>query len=111
MVVAAAWFRAKLRGQPTPAGERTAQVLAGYRRTGGDQGRRQARRFGVSDLAAVPSPPATRPRRRGRGVESEEVTLERGRLDAVVAGLLFMAGMRRSPQPGTRGCPRVPTRG
>ena len=37
-----------------------------------------------------------RPRRRGRGVESEQVALERGRLDAVIAGLLFMAGMRRS---------------
>ena len=37
-----------------------------------------------------------RPRRRGRGVESEEVALERGRVDAVIAGLLFMAGMRRS---------------
>ena len=32
----------------------------------------------------------------GRGVESEEVALERGRLDAVIAGLLFMAGMLRS---------------
>ena len=30
------------------------------------------------------------------GVEPEEVALERGRLDAVIAGLLFMAGMRRS---------------
>ena len=28
-----------------------------------------------------------RPRRRGRGVESDEVALERGRLDAVIAGL------------------------
>ena len=37
-----------------------------------------------------------RPRRRGRGLESDEVALERGRLDAVIAGLLFMAGMRRS---------------
>ena len=39
-----------------------------------------------------------RPRRRGRGrgVESDQVALERGRLDAVIAGLLFMAGMRRS---------------
>ena len=37
-----------------------------------------------------------RPRRRGRGIESEEVALERGHLDAVIAGLLFMAGMRRS---------------
>ena len=31
-------------------------------------------------------------RRRGRGIESAE----RGRVDAVIAGLLFMAGMRRS---------------
>ena len=37
-----------------------------------------------------------RPRRRGRGVESDEVAAERGRLDAVIVGLLFMAGMRRS---------------
>ena len=53
MAVAAACFRAKLAGQPTPAGERTARVLAGYRRTAGDRGRGQARPFGVSDLAAV----------------------------------------------------------
>ena len=94
MAVAAACFRAKL-GQPAPAGERTARVLAGYRRTAGDRGRGQARPFGVSDLAAVLAT-CHRPRRRGRGVESNEVALERGRLDAVIAGLLFMAGMRRS---------------
>ena len=29
---------------------------------------------------------------RGRGVESDQVALEHGRLDAVIAGLLFMAG-------------------
>ena len=51
--------------------------------------------FGVSDLAAVLAT-CQRPRRRGRGVESDQVALERGRLDAVIAGLLFMAGMRRS---------------
>ena len=95
MAVAAACFRAKFAGQPTPAGERTARVLAGYRRTASDRGRGQARRFGVSDLAAVLAT-CHRPRRRGRGVESEEVALERGRLDAVIAGLLFMAGMRQS---------------
>ena len=50
MAVAAACFRAKLAGQPTPAGERTARVLAGYRRTADDRGRGQARPFGVSDL-------------------------------------------------------------
>ena len=95
MAVAAACFRAKLAGQPAPAGERSARVLAGYRRTAGDRGRGQARPFGVSDLAAVLAT-CHRPRRRGRGIESEEVALERGRLDAVIAGLLFMAGMRRS---------------
>ena len=95
MAVAAACFRAKLAGQPSPAGERTARVIAGYRRTASDRGRGQARPFGVSDLAAVLAT-CHRPRRRGRGVESEEVALERGRIDAVIAGLLFMAGMRRS---------------
>ena len=95
MAVAAACFRAKLAGQPTPAGERTARALAGYRRTAGDRGRGQARPFGVSNLAAVLAT-CHRPQRRGRGVESDQVALERGRLDAVIAGLLFMAGMRRS---------------
>ena len=95
MAVAAACFRAKLAGLPSPAGERTARVLAGYRRTASDRGRGQARPFGAADLAAVLAT-CRQPRRRGRGVESEEVALERGRLDAVIAGLLFMAGMRRS---------------
>ena len=53
MAVAAACFRAKLAGESTPAGERTARVLAGYRRTASDRGRGQARPFGASDLAAV----------------------------------------------------------
>ena len=53
MAVAAACFRAKLAGEPSPAGERTARVLSGYRRTAGDRGRGQARPFGASDLAAV----------------------------------------------------------
>ena len=70
-------------------------MLAGYRRTAGDRGRGQARPFGLSDLAAVLAT-CHRPRRRGRGVESDQVALQRGRLDAVIAGLLFMAGMRRS---------------
>ena len=95
MAVAAACFRATLAGQPIPAGERTARVLAGYRRTAGDRGRGQARPFGVSDLAAVLAT-CHRPRRRGRGIESEETAIERGQVDAVIAGLLFMAGMRRS---------------
>ena len=54
--------------------------------------------------AASPRP-AQGPRRlpaRGRGRESEQVALERGRLDAVIAGLLFMGGMRRSEVSGLR---------
>ena len=90
MAVAAACFRAKLAGQPAPAGERTARVLAGYRRTAADRGRGQAGPFSVSDLAAVLAT-CHRSRRRGRGVESDEVAAERGRVDAVIAGLLFMA--------------------
>ena len=93
--VAAARFRARLAGAPSPAGERTARVLAGYRRTAVGRGRGQARPFVAADLAAVLAS-CHRPRRRGRGVESDEVALKRGRLDAVIAGLLFMAGMRRS---------------
>ena len=95
MTVAAARFRAKLAGQPSPAGELTARVLAGYRRSAGDRGRGQARPFNAADLAAVLAT-CHLPRRRGRGVESDQVAAERGRLDAVIAGLLFMAGMRRS---------------
>ena len=95
LAVAAAYFRAKLAEQPTPAGERTARVLAGYRRTAGDRGRGQARPFSAADLAAVLAT-CPRPRRRGRGGESDEVAAARGRTDAVIAGLLFMGGMRRS---------------
>ena len=93
--VAAARFRARLAGQSDPAGERTARVLAGYRRTAGDRGRGQARPFSAADLAAVLAT-CHLPRRRGRGVESDQVAAARGRVDAVIAGLLFMGGLRRS---------------
>ena len=95
MAVAAARFRAKLAGEPNPAGEATARVLAGYRRTAGDRGRGQAPAFTAADLAAV-NATCHRPRRRGRGFESDQVAAERGRLDGVIAGLLFMGGLRRS---------------
>ena len=70
-------------------------MLAGYRRTAAGRGRGQARPFVAADLAAVLAT-CHRPRHRGRGVESDEVAVKRGRLDAVIAGLLFMAEMRRS---------------
>ena len=60
----------RLAAAPTPAGERTARVLAGYRRTA--VGRGQARPFVAADLAAVLAT-CHRTRRRGRGVESDEV--------------------------------------
>ena len=93
--VAAARFRARLVGEPSPAGEATARVLAGYRRTTAERGRGQARPFSAADLAAVLAT-CHRPRRRGRGVESDHVAAARGCLDAVIAGLLFMGGLRRS---------------
>ena len=95
MAVAAAGFRPRLASQPDPAGERTARVLAGYRRTAGDRGRGQARPFSATNLAAVLAT-CRRPRRRGRGLESDQVAAARGRLDAMIAGLLFMGGLRRS---------------
>ena len=95
MAVAAARFRARLAGQADPAGARTGRVLAGYRRTAGARGRGQARPFSAADLAVV-LVTCHRPRRRGRGVESDQVAAARGRLDAVIAGLLFMGGLRRS---------------
>ena len=39
---------------------------------------------------------AERPRTNGRGVESHTTAQRRGRLDAVIASLLFMGGLRRS---------------
>ena len=59
-------------GSGAPAGERTARVLAGYRRTAADRGRGQASPFSASDLAAVLAT-CHRSRRRGRGIESDEV--------------------------------------
>ena len=95
LAVAAVGFRARLAGQPPPAGPRTARVLAGYRRTAAERGRGQAPPFGAADLAAVLAT-CHRPRPRGRGHEGDAVAAERGRLDAGIAGLLFMAGIRRS---------------
>ena len=53
LAVAAVRFRAKLAGQPDPAGEATARVLAGYRRTGSDRGRGQAAPLSADGLAAI----------------------------------------------------------
>ena len=95
LAVAAVRFRAKLAGQPAPAGEATARVLGGYRRTAADRGRGQAAPLSADGLAAILAT-AERPRTDGRGVESPTTAHRRGRLDAVIASLLFMGGLRRS---------------
>ena len=95
LAVAAVRFRAKLAGQPAPAGEATARVLGGFRRTAADRGRGQAAPLRADGLAAILAT-ATRPRTDGRGVESHTTAHRRGRLDAVIASLLFMGGLRRS---------------
>ena len=95
LAVAAVRFRAKLAGQPDPAGEATARVLGGYRRTAADRGRGQAAPLSADGLAAILAT-AERPRTDGRGVESTTTAQRRGRLDAVIASLLFMGGLRRS---------------
>ena len=95
LAVAAVRFRAKLAGQPAPAGEATARVLGGYRRTAADRGRGQAAPLRADGLAAILAT-AERPRTDGRGVESTTTAQRRGRTDAVIAGLLFMGGLRRA---------------
>ena len=95
LAVAAVRFRAKLAGQPAPAGEATARVLGGYRRTAADRGRGQAAPLRADGLAAILAT-AARPRTDGRGVESHTTAHRRGRRDAVIASLLFMGGLRRS---------------
>ena len=95
LAVAAVRFRAKLAGQPDPAGETTARVLGGYRRTAADRGRGQAAPLRADGLAAILAT-AARLRTDGRGVESHTTAQRRGRLDAVIASLLFMGGLRRS---------------
>ena len=95
LAVAAVRCRATLAGQPAPAGAATARVLGGYRRTAADRGRGQAAPLRADGLAAILAT-AERPRTDGRGVESTTTAHRRGRLDAVIAGLLFMGGLRRS---------------
>ena len=92
--MAAACFRARLAGDPTPAGERTARVLAGYRRTAADRGRGQARPFVAADLAAVLAT-CHQPRRRGRGREARGGYPTQGRAGSAL------------PQSALRGCCRA----
>ena len=64
LAVAAVRFRAKLAGQPAPAGEATARVLGGFRRTAADRGRGQAAPLRADGLAAILATADGRPGRR-----------------------------------------------
>ena len=95
LAVAAVRFRARLSDHPDPAGKATGRVLAGFRRTAADRGRGRADAFTADHLSAVLAT-CHRPRKSRRGIEAPPAAARRGRLDAVIAGLLFMAGLRRS---------------
>ena len=95
LAVAAVRFRARLSDHPDPAGNATGRVLAGFRRTAADRGRGRADAFTADHLSAVLAT-CHRPRTSRRGIEAPPAAARRGRLDAVIAGLLFMAGLRRS---------------
>ena len=95
LAVAAVRFRATLAGQPAPAGEATARVLGGFRRTAADRGRRQAAPLRADGLAAILAT-ADRPRVTGRGRESGAVAARRGALDKALAAVLFQGGLRRA---------------
>ena len=71
MAVAAARLRAKLAGQPDPAGPATGRVLAGFRRRSADRGRGQAPPCSAANLAAIFAT-VERPRRAFRGLEPAE---------------------------------------
>ena len=85
MAVAAACFRAKLAGQPSPAGERTARVLAGYRRTASDRGSRTSaagRGLGPGGRARHLPPAAVRRSKTNQEGEVNDVRFVKGRRGA-----------------------------
>ena len=79
LAVAAIKFRAKLAGQPDPAGEATARVLGGYRRTAADRGRLDA----VIASRLFIGPPLVPVLDHGELVDREPVVAVRGRRSRV----------------------------
>ena len=101
LAVAAVKFRAKLAGkQPDPAGERdrprVGRLPAHGRRPGPGPGRPAERGRARRDSRHRRTAPQPLNVPDGRGVESHTTAQRRGRTDAVIAGLLFMGGLRRS---------------
>lgn len=77
-------------------GELTRHALRGFQRGGrSDRGRGQSDALSVDDLAAMMAV-ATRPRRRGRGLESAATAARRALVDTALVGVLFHCGLRRS---------------
>ena len=68
------------------------RILAAVHARRNTDGREAERADGLAAILAT----AERPRTDGRGVESHTTAHRRGRLDAVIASLLFMGGLRRS---------------
>ena len=103
-------FRAKLAGEPIPAGERTARVLAGYRRTASDRGRGQAR-LRRSEIAAVilgrhHDDSATRAELRVR-IRASKTNPTGDREDYCLLVGVFAQGRRRAPDQDRAGDERV----
>ena len=96
-------LRAKLAGQPVPTGERTARVLAGYRRTAGDRGRDQARPFAdVADSTNGDGMLVTV--RRSKTNQEGEVNDVRFVKDGVARAIRTLRAST-SPEPGDRVVP------
>ena len=97
-VVAAARFRARIAGKPTPAGPLTERALRGFHREGRtERGRGQSAPLTYDDVLTMQAK-ADEPRKRGRG-QSRETTkqaVSRGRVDRALIGVLFQGGLRRS---------------
>ena len=95
-VVAAARFRSRLAGQPTPAGPLTERALRGFHRQGRtERGRGQSAALTYDDVLTMQAK-ADEPRKRGRGRETAMQAASRGRVDRALIGVLFQGGLRRS---------------
>ena len=95
-VVAAARFRARIAGKPTPAGPLTERALRGFHREGRtERGRGQSAALTYDDVLIMQAK-ADEPRKRGRGRETAKQAASRGRVDRALVGVLFQGGLRRS---------------
>ena len=71
------------------------RVLQGLTRQAAGRGRGQAQALTADDCAAIMAT-AYRPRRTGRGMETEPAAADRGAVDKAIVAVLFQGGLRRS---------------